>query len=184
MEGLELIWEGRDPVFFSRLVSALDGAEIPCHAKAIPEALVSQLANLPRYEVRVFSSDRVTAERIVQDLQVAGSREFDANREEESDEARAPQVVPDLVSQSSNMQALSSLDQRGYEWKPERAELEAWSGDDSAVAEFLRDAFREQGIGYRTLFQIPSRQQILVGSEDLPRAREIVRQVTNGVPPE
>lgn len=184
MEGLELIWEGRDPVLFRHLVSALDGADIPCHAKAIPEALVTELANMPRYEVRVFSSDRVSAERFLQELQEAASHALEARTNEESCEAAETGPTPDIVGNPGSTPAVDSLGLRDYDWNPERAELVAWSGDDIAVAEFLRDSFREQGIGYRTLISTPGWQQILVGSEDLPQAREIVRQVTEGAPPE
>jgi hypothetical protein len=73
----------------------------------------------------------------------------------------------------------------GEKWDRTTARVEVWSGDDEAQAQFLMDTFRENHIPCRTVEGSEAAWPIaiLVRMEDADRAREIVREITEGLPP-
>ena len=63
---------------------------------------------------------------------------------------------------------------------PEEATSEAWAGEDEPMAEYLASALRENGIPSRIPDEPGHRVRLCVRPEDLTRARDIVRQITEG----
>lgn len=181
-EDLVLVWKGTDAAFFGQLVHSLDGAGITCHARRrqlyTPEEYFAGPGIGSEFELRVFEHDASAARRILEgefDWQAAYA---EAGREEQpADEAELISEVlpePDGVPNEEDV----------LEWEAEGATEEAWAGEDSAHAKFIRNALRENKVGYRTVIEQAGHERILVRGEDAPRAREIIREVFEGVPPE
>jgi hypothetical protein len=68
-------------------------------------------------------------------------------------------------------------------WYPEEAIVEMWAGNQAEMAELLAAALRENQIHSR-IANDGGTHRLFVLPEDGTRAREIVRQVAEGVPPE
>jgi hypothetical protein len=68
-------------------------------------------------------------------------------------------------------------------WFPGSATSQIWKGESPEIAELLAASLRENQVGSR-LAAAGDQRVLLVMPEDLPRAREIVRQVLEGAPPE
>ena len=67
-----------------------------------------------------------------------------------------------------------------YDWDPNEATSEAWAGEDEPMAEYLASALRENGIPSRIPDEPGHRVRLCVRPEDLTRARDIVREITEG----
>jgi hypothetical protein len=70
-----------------------------------------------------------------------------------------------------------------YDWDSKEATYEAWAGDDEPMAEYLASALRENGIPSRIPDEPGHRVRLCVRPEDLTRARDIVREITDGATP-
>src|SRR5437879_3947987 len=64
------------------------------------------------------------------------------------------------------------------------ATVEVWSGDDSVLAKVLQDCLAENTIGIRVEGKSPGPLRLFVRPEEAPTAREIIREVVQGTPPE
>lgn len=176
---LLLLWRGPEPAFFSRLVHTLREASIACHVRKrmlhSPEEVFERpLVVGNEFEVRVFEHDLSAARRMLEEQ----SRLFAeaAEAPEEPEENVVLEILPEEDGQPDDDDVL--------EWEPEGATEEAWAGEDSAHAKFIRDALRENEIGYRTVIEQTGHERILVRAEEAPRAHEIIREVFEGAPPE
>ena len=67
-----------------------------------------------------------------------------------------------------------------YDWDSNEATSEAWAGEDEPMAEYLASALRENGIPSRIPDEPGHRVRLCVRPEDLSRARDIVREITEG----
>jgi|SRR3989454_597398 len=171
---LELVWRGSDPVAFSRVISTLQAAGIPHHSKSTQDHLVFGLGiPRPRYEVRVFQSDSAMARDLVAPIEetlpfeTEKSLQLLQNQSEISRLAGAGQPIPSPGK-----------------WDPRRATVEVWSGDDPVLAKVLQDCLAENTIGARGEGKSPGRLRLFVRPEEAPTAREIIREVVQGTPPE
>ena len=70
-----------------------------------------------------------------------------------------------------------------YDWDSNEATSEAWAGEDEPMAEYLASALRENGIPSRIPDDPGHRVRLCVRSQDLTRARDIVREITEGAAP-
>jgi hypothetical protein len=69
-------------------------------------------------------------------------------------------------------------------WFPEDATLEIWSGNRKDWGSTIEMSLKENRINFRTESQGNEPTRIFVMPEDEMRAREIVREIVEGVPPE
>jgi hypothetical protein len=69
------------------------------------------------------------------------------------------------------------------DWYPEDATASVWSTDAGEPSDFLVAALHENGINCR-VDQQGTRAKLYVLPDDATRAREIVREVVEGLPPE
>jgi hypothetical protein len=74
--------------------------------------------------------------------------------------------------------------QASGEWRDEDQSVEVWSGDDTSLADFLRESLRTNEIDFRTRSDSGKFQRLEVRPADQSRAREIVREVMECTPPE
>ena len=163
---LELVWRGGDPAALSNLVALLREAGIRHHVQSTSDHLVFEIAMpRPKYNVRVLQSDAERARQLL--AEVSETPFFGA------------EVSPDFSPGGEPV--LLSPAQR---WNPAAANSEVWAGEDAAFARLLEACLRENRIGFRRQGVEPGAQRLLVMSEDVPRAQEILREIVEANPSE
>src|ERR1700719_4936239 len=169
-DSLEVIWRGADPAKFTALQAALRDEEIRFWHTQVYDPAGGFLSSRPYYleaspgfEIRVHASD---LERAMAALQWVESKKN----------------VP-AVSGGSAFREQDHLDARQalpYDWDSNAATSEVWSGEDESMAEYLASALRENGIPSRIPDELGHRTRLCVRPEDLTRARDIAREITEG----
>jgi hypothetical protein len=69
-------------------------------------------------------------------------------------------------------------------WYPEDARLEVWSGNRNERGSVVEMSLKENRINYRVVMESDELKRVFVMPEDEAQAREIVREVVEGAPPE
>jgi hypothetical protein len=163
---LELVWRGGDPAALSLAVATLRDAGIRHHVQSSSDHLIFELAMpRPKYNLRVLQGDAERARRVLADVQE--SPFFGAQMSPDFPEGSAPSV-----------EAPSSP------WNPAAANAEIWSGEDAAFARLLEACLSENRIRVRRQGVEPGVQRLLVLTTNESRAREILREIVEGTPPE
>lgn len=164
-----VLWAGESPALHSALLEQLESAEIPFSDKVLGDDEVAPTADplpidwKPRFgfEVAVLSADIPAAKAILEKL-----------LEEEPADVEIP--VRDEAGQQEPALVVST------ETNPA---VEVWSGSDERIAQFLTAAMQENEIPIH--LENPGDQtRISVSRANEKRAREIVREVVEGAPPE
>ncbi|MGO9588980.1 MAG: hypothetical protein ACLP3K_02905 [Candidatus Acidiferrales bacterium] len=122
----------------------------------------------PRYCVYVLESDAEAARKTLANV----DGEFSA------DDSAAIGITDAVRLKNTEMPRSSG------QWREGDAGVEVWSGDDASLADFLRESFRTNEIDFRTRSDSGKSQGLEVHPADEKRAREIVREVVEGAPPE
>jgi len=105
-------------------------------------------------------------------------------REEEQDADVKSQEPSDLEEDGSVVE--SRNERVGWDptnWNPEEASQRVWFGDGSYLGEIIEMALRENQIHARAE-KTEGKNAIFVQREDEARAREIIREILEGAPPE
>src|SRR5712672_2639107 len=167
---LEILWRGADPAKFTALQAALRDEEIRFWHTQVYDPAGGFLSSRPYYleatpgfEIRVHSSD---LDRASSALDWVESKESDSGN----------------LAGSSNREQdrIDSRQSLPYDWDSGEATSEAWSGADESMAEYLASALRENGIPSRIPDEPDHRARLCVRPADLRRAREIIREITEG----
>jgi hypothetical protein len=172
-DSLEVLWRGADPAKFTALQAALrdDGIQF-WHTQVYDPAggfLSSRpyyLEAVPGFEIRVHASDLQRANDALEwverkeDLPAATGDHSRFDR----DDVTSKQILP-------------------YDWDPHEAISEAWAGEDEAMGEYLASALRENGIPSRIPDEPGHRVRLCVRPADSTRARDIIREITEGASP-
>lgn len=166
---LQTLWEGEDLALFENLLDALEGAGIryfdqpfgiyPGVRRRDPFP-VQPLARFG-YQVAVLSSDLQRAREILGKLLDEEPEDVELPAQEEVGTEKAAAAIP----------------------QEEDLTCEVWSGSDESLAEFVESALKENGIPIR-LENPDNQREIYVSEANEKRAREIVKEVVEGVPPE
>jgi hypothetical protein len=169
-DSLELLWRGSDPAKFTALQAALRDEAIPFWQTQVYDPAGGFLSSRPYYleatpgfEIRVHASDLERAN---------GALDWVESKEGAS-----------VVSSGSSMQEHDRLDTKRslpYDWDSSEATSEVWSGEDESMAEYLASALRENGIPSHIPDDQGHRARLCVRPEDLTRARDIAREITEG----
>jgi hypothetical protein len=169
-DSLALLWRGSDPAKFTALQAALRDEAIPFWQTQVYDPAGGFLSSRPYYleatpgfEIRVHASD---LERATGALDWVESKESDA-----------------VISSGSPTREHDLLDAKRplpYDWDAREATSEIWSGEDESMAEYLASALRENGIPSRIPDEPGHRARLCVRPADLARARDIVREITEG----
>ena len=167
---LEILWRGADPAKFTALQAALrdDGIQF-WHTQVYDPAggfLSSRpyyLEAVPGFEIRVHASDLPRANDALE--WVESKEDIPAAPSDHSKVDRS-RFAPD--------QTLP------YDWDSNEATSEAWAGEDEPMAEYLASALRENGIPSRIPDEPGPHVRLCVRPPDLTRARDIVREITEG----
>ena len=169
-DSLEILWRGSDPAKFTALQAALRDESIPFWQTQVYDPAGGFLSSRPYYleatpgfEIRVHSAD----------LERANSA---LNWVETKEDAS-------MISSGSSVGEHDQLDARQslpHNWDSREATSEVWSGEDESMAEYLASALRENGIPSRIPDEPGHRARLCVRPADLARAKDIVREITQG----
>jgi hypothetical protein len=166
---LILLWAGEDPAFFQTLTDSLNAAGIPSRNMALGADSIAPAADplpidwKPRFgfEVAVLSADMTAAKQILEKLLLQEPQDLE---------------IP--------AQPLATDEERPLtDDTEEHPKVEIWNGGDDGTSEFLTAALQENEIPMH--IETPDGQtHIYVSAANEERAREIVREITLGRPPQ
>jgi len=168
-----VLWSGENPALHDALLQELDLSEISYADKPIgeeenePDPLPIEWKPRFGFEVVVHRADLPKAKEILERLLSEGEL--------------ADVELPEQDEAPNNEQA--TAEEQPSEGADERAMVSVWAGDDARIADFLTTALRENEIPIRTVNE-SALTVIYVPPSSATRAREIVREITEGVPPQ
>jgi hypothetical protein len=166
---LVLLWAGEDPAMHAALLEELEVAEIPFSDKSLGDDEVAPTADplpidwKPRFgfEVAVLSSNLAAAQELLEKLLEEEPTDLEIPAQDGVFAAEPPLIV-------------------ATETHPK---VEVWNGNDDRIAQFLTAAMQENEIPIH--LENPGEEtRIFVSAANEKRAREIVREVVEGAPPE
>jgi hypothetical protein len=166
---LVLLWAGENPAVHAALLEELEVAEIPFSDKSLGDDEVAPTADplpidwKPRFgfEVAVLSTDFAAAQEVLEKLLEEEPADLEIPAQDNVIAAEPPLVV-------------------ATETKPA---VEVWNGTNDRIAQFLTAAMQENDIPIH--LENPGEQtRIFVSVANEKRAREIVREIVEGAPPE
>jgi hypothetical protein len=167
-----MLWEGENPAFHDALLQELEQSGIPYADKPIGEDEIEPdplpIDWRPRFgfEVAVHQADLPRAKEILEKLLSEGElADVELPAEDETPDDGSTQVLPQLS-----------------ETGKEQASVSVWAGDDPRTIEFLTTALRENEISTCAVNE-GELTIVYVRPSDVARAREIVREITEGIPP-
>jgi hypothetical protein len=182
-------WKGQDARVHAELCEVLEQAGIPCKTVYRSDHLFN-LSNFPAYEVGVPFSLFDKAEKAVEE---AYSKEDynGAEKQEFSGLIKRPPgaipILPESVTLPPEDVPGPPAADDGDGWYPEDATATVWSREGGSESEvdcnFLVAALHENGIHCR-LDQQGTSAKLYVLPHEASRAREIIREVVEGSPPQ
>ena len=167
-----ILWEGENPAFHEALLQQLEQSGIPYADKPIGEDEIEPdplpIDWRPRFgfEVAVHRADLAQAKEILEKLLTEGEL--------------ADVELPDAEEEADDGETISGA-HAGQAGK-EQASVSVWAGDDDRTIEFLTSALRENEIPVRAVNE-GELTVVYVPPSNENRAREIVREITEGIPP-
>lgn len=201
MDHPTLLWSGASGGVFTALTTALDDAQIPYNKEELDARLVftSQHADL---EVWVPIANLPQAQPILDAVLANPLTADDVASAVHDDEGGGPGDINELPDENGEGADGIRHESFARELHPEDATAEVWSGDNETLADVLKSCLAEIGVNcyMRTPYSeeepgadihtnkpaekptAPFAVRVLPEDEDL--ARQIVREVTDGVPPE
>jgi len=196
-QGRLLLWSGLSQAIYAEICEALRLAHIPYCDEGREFGVLptlTQLAALIWIEPKDFPSAQTVLEKV---LTNSDQLEHRPDQELSSDNARVNPFnfnrriynrVPDPRTDERDEDQPAETDLRaeddfGENFDPEQARAEVWSGDDPEIAEYLKNSLEGVGIGCLVHDQ-GQRLYVLVLPASETRAKEIVREVVEGTPPQ
>jgi hypothetical protein len=163
-------WKGDDPRVHAELCELLGGQGIPQRTIRRQDHLFNWNTR-SAFEIGVPFSQFDKAEAAVKDA-------YGGENEPCSEEVAVPLELSEFVELSESR----SAGDREH-WDPEDASVEIWEGDQPEMRELLAASLSENKIHSR-MADVAGMHRLFVLPADETRAREIVREVVDGVPPE
>jgi len=179
-------WKGQDARVLAELCEVLEEAGVPYKTVYRSDHLFN-FSNFPAYEVGVPFSLFGKAEKAVQetygtdDVQEVGAQEL-AGRLAAAPQGAIP-MLPERLKLPPEVIPGPPEPGEDTDWFPEDATVNVWSTDSGESNEFLVAALHENGIHCR-VDQQGTRSRLYVLPTEASRAREIIREVVEGSPPE
>lgn len=179
-------WKGDDPRVHAELCSVLDETGIP-HNTVFRRDHLFNLRNYAAYEVGVPFSMYEQAEKAVQaaygveDVTDVGAQEVQLLPDRPIKPIRK---LPETLTPPAeeNIPGPPNAGE-GTDWFPEDATVRVWSTKNDEPSDFLVAALHENSIRCR-LDKNGARAELFVLPEDEAHAREIIKEVVEGTPPE
>ena len=185
-------WQGDDARLHAELCTMLDEAGIP-HKTVRRQDHLFNLNNYPAFQIGVPFSLFEKAEAAVKD-----TYEIDASGPDAVESLNPPALIPDRSRAIRKLpESLTPSEEENIpgppetggelgddaEWELEGDGIEVWLSEDRSLNDMLVASLRENKIPvHREGFS--GRESLRVRSKDEARAREIVKEVVEGVPPE
>ena len=138
----------------------------------------------PRYAIWVFKRDLQKALGLVADITERPALAFGVTPEwakKENETAELP--VSDRAGDDDEPASEAAPDDIVEDFRPENATIEVWSGEENQMAQMLKTCLTENGIG-SVVTEADGRSKLCVLPAAELRAKEIVRQVVDGAPPQ
>jgi len=164
-----MLWAGENPAVHADLLEELQAAGIPFADKSLGDDEVAPTADplpidwKPRFgfEVTVLSTDLAAAKEVLEKLLDEEPADVEIPARDDVAAAEPPLLV-------------------ATETHPA---VEIWNGNDDRMSQFLTSAMQENEIPMH--LENPGEQtRIFVSAANEKRAREIVREIVEGAPPE
>ena len=179
-------WKGEDARVHAELCEVLEEAGIP-HKTVFRRDHLFNFHNYPGYEIGVPFSMYEKAEAAVKEAFGPGEQEDSGRRELNQLYEGIPlrflrQPEEPIPLTAEEIPGPPTADEEA-DWYPEDATASVWSTDAGEPSDFLVAALHENGINCR-VDQQGTRAKLYVLPDDAARAREIVREVVEGMPPE
>ena len=169
------IWSGNDPREFAVVKEALNKAQIPFMGPISTGYFIFPSMR-PKMEIGVSVTDRQRAEKVLEDLE--GQDAPGELSPEELEELALPDSGG--VDQDEIAGASSDVPE---DWDDPDHVSEVWNGEDEDFADTLMACLRENEIPSRK-FAEENHWRLVVPSDQEARAKEIIREVVEGAPPE
>jgi hypothetical protein len=163
-------WKGEDPRVHAELCQLLEEKRIRCKTIRRQDHLFNWNTQTA-FEIGVPYSQYDRAEAAVQEAYGGGEGPG-------GEGAAEPMELPESVEPRKER-----ADWDPEHWYPEDATVEVWAGEQVEIGELLVASLEENQIHARVAEENGT-QRLFVLPEDKSRAREIVREVVEGVPPE
>lgn len=166
----EKVWSGNDEESCVAVCGSLMEADIPYR---VLEQNRQDLRSRERhFEIWVSTSDMQIAKEIANE----GAVDFDDSEED--------QAIMELPARDDLPAEEVHGDWNPRDWYPEDATSEVWSGNPKKWGSQVEMSLRENRINYRVTMENDALKRVFVMPEDEARAREIVREIVEGAPPE
>jgi hypothetical protein len=170
-DDLAIAWRGSDPALFSAALAALQNAAIRNYQIADHDNLAWELAiPRPRYSIWVLKRDLEKALALVGQMNERPAFAFGETPEWAQTEDRSGESDDSVTDMEPDIDT-------------DETTVEVWSAADPPMANTLKDCLHENGIAC-LVQQSGENCRILVRPKAEKRAREIVREVIEGTPPE
>lgn len=197
LDSPELLWSGVDGGAFARITAALGEADVPFNDET-PGARLLYASMRHPLEIWIQKADRDAAKSVLAQVLGTGGDDEPAASDEVSASpggppprglhewaasvaGMSPPASPEAAETEEPAEPVA--DDLLEDFDPDEATLEVWSGEVKGMAQMLKDCLRENGIGCVIDGAAAGNQRVLVRPENETRAREIVREVVEGVPP-
>lgn len=181
---LALAWRGSDPVSFSAALAALRDADIPSYQLSDHDQLVWGLAiPRPRYGILVGKQDLQRALECVKGISERPAFALGKTPDWALQEPEAAESGRDERAGNQSCAQNEVPDDLVPEFRAEDANVEVWSGEEMDMTQMLQASLRENGIGC-VVDKAGGVARVRVLPTEEARAREIVREVVEGTPPE
>jgi hypothetical protein len=178
-------WKGQDARVHAELCEVLEQSGI-AHKTIFRSDHLFNFSNFPAYEIGVPFSLFEKAEKVVQETYGTDDVEDVGAQELAGLVVQPPGRIP-ILPETKNLapEDIPGLPVAGEtaDWFPEDASVSVWSADSLEQGEFLVASLHENGIHCR-LDERGTKAELYVLPHDAARAREIVREVVEGEPPE
>jgi len=182
------IWQGDDSRIHAELCSILDDVGV-LHRTARRQDHLFNLSNYPAFQIGVPYSMYEKAEAAIAeafDLDASGPNAAEALSPPLllTETRRSIRKLPSTLTPASDENIPGPPTDGGLsEGSREEAAAEVWCGDDTSVRDMLIASLRENQINVRQENE-GGKSSLFVVAENEARAREIVREIVEGAPPE
>lgn len=174
-----LVWSGSNPGTQVAVQEALEHENIPTRVLRREDTILP-LAH-SAIEIYVPSSFAQKASETLNKLDPSGDSQMPADAEDTSDEIRAEDDLPETRTEYRDFRP----------WNAEDATVQLWDGQDTDLADMIRACLRENRIPSRSSRDAAesdsttqSTERLYVLPEHEARAKEIVREIVDAVPPQ
>jgi hypothetical protein len=167
---LEKVWSGDDQQSCVSICTRLRNADIPYR---VSEQNRQDLRVREQYFVIFVSPSDV---QMATETAHEGKFDFDDSEQD--------QAIMELPARDDLPVEEVHGDGDPKNWYPEDATLEVWGGNPKDKGFVVEMSLKENRINYRVVMESDELKRVFVMPEDEARAREIVREIVEGTPPE